>query len=181
MWTNNKPDELTHYGVLGMKWGVRRRRTSTGTYTKKGVEVFDKKLENYEAAKQKVKDLKKSGDDKAYLSAKRDRNIAKKELERSYKQVKLDYKADQGKELYRSGKTVTGNTAVNQMAQVSIMAGSVVANRVIRSTIGDAKTANIASASIAIGGTAVNAIMAGKTRSDNNKLRAYYAHTRDVR
>lgn len=30
-------DQLNHYGILSMKWGVRRYQNYDGSYTKKGL------------------------------------------------------------------------------------------------------------------------------------------------
>lgn len=46
----------------------------------------------------------------------------------------------------------------------------------MNNTNGNQRVANIASAVVAVGGTVVNAMLDTKTRSDNKKLRAYYAH-----
>ena len=172
--------ELYHYGVLGMKWGRRKYASYDGSYTQKGLKVFDSKMRDYESAKQKVKSLK-GGDKNAYKQAKGELKVAKRQLDKSYKQLKKDKLADKGKRLYESGKTITGNMSVNAIAQGAIVLGSRIANPIIAKYTKSYKVANIATSTIAIGGTAVNAALAIKTGVENKRLRAYYGHSRSIR
>lgn len=172
---------LPHYGIKGMKWGVRRYQNYDGTYTQRGLQRYRKAESEYESSVNKRKSTKaayKSGSatKQDVVAANRDVKAKKKTLEKQYKQLKQDKLADQGKELYGKGKTITANSRFNALAQAGIVMGSGVVNRLISASIGDSQVANLATGAIVAGGTAVNAILYGKTQYQNKRLRAYYAH-----
>lgn len=82
--------------------------------------------------------------------------------------------------MYQQGKTISGNLKVNAIAQGAIVLGSRIANPIIAKYTKNQQIANIATSTIAIGGTAVNAALAIKAEAQNKKLRAYYGHSRSV-
>ena len=118
---------------------------------------------------------KKKSDYKNGKATRTEVRKAKKELDRSYDRLKQDKLADQGKELYSKGKTINDNYRIATLSETAIVLGSSIANRVLRQYASQ-KVADISSASIAIGGTFVNGLIAAKYHSDAKKLRAYYTH-----
>lgn len=176
-------NQLYHHGILGMKWGVRRFQNYDGSYTKKGLERYRHSKENYDTVKNKVENAKLSGDKVAVKEARGELKVAKRQLNKSYDQLALDKKADQGKELYKRGKTITDNKNRTAIIQTLVTVASVVTNGALRNAGVDfvshgryIPVSKLAASTIAIGGTALNAGMAIKTASQNKKLRAYYAH-----
>lgn len=102
-------DELMHYGVKGMRWGVRKKRDYQSTSVRGALarrqndkidQGFDDWKENA-AKKQKAIDLGKEAN-KARIEYERDRS--NKELKSTYKQANKEYKkALKDNTLYRQG------------------------------------------------------------------------------
>ncbi len=150
-----------------MKWGVRRYQNYDGSYTKRGLQRYEKAKADYDVAREN----RKNG-----TATRKDVKVAKKAMSKAYDRLKRDKLADEGKELYAKGKTITSNTTNLYAAEAGIILGTRVVNKMLQ-TNGNTKVANISSTAIAVGGTAVNLLMASKANWENKRLRAYYSHS----
>lgn len=64
-------DELYHYGILGMKWGVRRYQKKDGTLTNSGKKRYDKEMERLKAEEKIIKNKNRTQSKLEKLEAKR--------------------------------------------------------------------------------------------------------------
>lgn len=170
--------ELCHYGIKGMKWGVRRYQNYDGSYTKAGVKRYSQAMDVYD---KRVSDYKKAKSDGVKGDALRLKKAKvkqqKKEVEKHYKHLKLDKKADQGKILYAEGKRITANNKVaNTLGKIGTLSLAAASYNYATKAIPDVR---VQRALYAIGVTASAAGMVKYVvdKSPNDKLRAYYSHT----
>lgn len=176
-------DYLEHHGVKGMKWGVRRYERKGGSYTQKGLSIYRDELRKMDASKRKYKAAKASGKDVSDARVKYKSN--KYKVRKAKRQVRRDYRADKGKELYAKGRTITGNSAATSIlgtASALATAGighiaqrqgpKVLANKLKN----DPKARAVAAAYLTLLGVTAGA--GAKLDRDNSRLRAYYGHSR---
>ena len=166
-------NELYHFGVKGMKWGVRRYRNYDGSYTQAGLKRYDKSMSEYEAARNKykqTKQAKKSGSASKtdVTNARLNMKTKERRLKKDYKHLRQDKLGDQGKDLYSRGKRITYNNSKYYYTQM----GVALATKYLYSS-GSKKLAS----EVAVAGTALNVGMYVVNEYQNRRLRAYYGHT----
>lgn len=176
------PYDIQHFGILGMKWGVRRYQNADGSYTQEGLRRYRLAEEKYNNANTAYKQAKATGNKASIATAKADRKAAKATMDNAYSHLKLDRKADRGKMLYASGKTVAENNNRNTIINATAGAVALGAKYVYDQkssdqfgllTLGQVRNEKL----IDIGASAVSALSNITTYRDNSDLRAYYGHT----
>lgn len=187
----NQNDFLMHHGILGQKWGVRRYQNEDGSYTQAGLERYRKTRDYYDSAKRDYRKAKRDykegriGESKL-LERKKDYKLAKRELNRDYKQLEKDRLADRGKDLYSEGKTVEGYNAKQGFFNIGAMAAAGIAGvaaaktgKTIVAKLGETVVEAPAGAVAAYATLGAAAVAGGVYFHKKRKqLRAYYGHSR---
>lgn len=184
-------ETLEHFGVKGMRWGVRRmEKKGFGTKASKRAKKFNAAADKYDAAKSKYKSSVDKASKKKYKS---EMKSAKKEVKDQYKKTKQARLADQGAELYGNNTRITDNTAkIARTSSALAMGGQLLKmttksnilpvnvqlalSKPVNTPIGKLTMGDMISISaLAAGGTALAVDKAYK-ENQNRKLRAYYSY-----
>ena len=171
-------NQLMHYGIKGMKWGVRRYQNYDGSYTKAGLKRYNAAMGSYDKRLSEYKTAKTSGVTGDALRLKKAKvKEAKRDVKKHYKHLKQDKLGDKGKILYSEGRRITNHGKVTKaLSTISSLSISAAAYNYKTSKLGNDRVtkalAGIGALSMAAAGVneAVN-------YGPNKKLRAYYSHT----
>lgn len=109
-------NELLHYGVVGMKWGVRKKRPSSGTSRPRSKKTISQKIAQLKRKRNAKKIAKRNKSKKSTNNVKKmstedlQNKISRLELEKKYRDLKNSEKS-RGKKvvediLYDSAKNI---------------------------------------------------------------------------
>lgn len=176
---------LVHHGILGQKWGIRRYQNYDGSYTQAGLQRYNKSKDAYDSAKSSYKQTERGTIERT--RAKTKLKAARKQMNKDYKHLKQDKLADQGKELYREGHTITGGNfgltykvgavAMGTVLTKALAQNSSLASKVLVTKLGNFNVADLAAVGVGLAGSAAITGMRINQYNKDKKLRAYYGHT----
>lgn len=184
-------NELYHHGIKGQKWGVRRYQNFDGSYTQAGLKRYGVLSEKYDSSREKYKAEKAAyksgtGSKESLKAARAEMRADRRAATKQYRQLKRDKLADQGKELYSRGKTVTGNSNKVILAGLGVTAAAGITTAAIRASgkeftiknykIPASTMANMVGFGMEAAGALGIGAMQVKNAYENKRLRAYYAH-----
>lgn len=183
---------LSHSGIKGMKWGIRRYQNPDGTLTEEGRRRYGYNLDLSDTSKVNIAKIR-TGEArrrleyaKKYDNANKDtvRNLRKRysQAKKNEQNVKL---VEKGRELYSKNNTISGNYAKKFLVSGAAIVGSRLFKQAMfnatksmydkgKLNLGKYNTmsllAAVGSVSIAAAGSAYGL----KQYNDNRALRAYY-------
>lgn len=191
-WGLEDDNYLAHYGVRGMKWGVRRYQNKDGSYTREGLARFKKSADSYDTQRAKYKEAKASGNKSLAKQYKNNMKIAKGNMKRNYKQLKRDARADKGKELYKEGYRIRETKGLKRAAKITggALTGAAFLHKMginlgINVNVGKVGVSTTSAQTVALIGVAAAGASAASYAGEkfiygpkNKNLRAYYGHSR---
>lgn len=183
---------LSHSGIKGMKWGIRRYQNPDGTLTEEGRRRYGYNLDLSNTSKVNIAKIRTGEARRRYEYAKKNDKTNKKNirnLRNRYSQAKKSEKnvklVEKGREIYSRGDGIVSNNAKRFLVSGAAIIGSrIFKNAMFNTTKSmynrgklDLGKYNTMSLLAALGSTAIGAAgsaYAIKQINNNRALRAYY-------